>query len=106
MVNTNIGHSVKALAGTLPSNAVPRERGSLASAFQDLNSEIESAEQNMKALWERIVPLLEPTASGAGQNANPPTPAVSPLAESVYEYAVRVRQIQASLAEICNRFSY
>ena len=83
------------------------KNGSLATAFEELNRQISEGEANLKGLFERIQPILEPMPPQPSQtSATVPTPANSPLAETVFEYAARVRQIQLAMSEIVSRISY
>lgn len=85
--------------------AAPKDQGSLAFAFQEMNSNIDQLEVCMKELWERLSPMLEPCQP---MNPSPTEPgrAASPLAETVFDYAARVRVVRQGVDEILSRFSY
>lgn len=84
-----------------------KRAGSLASAFERLNEEVSRLEGQIKAIFERVNPMLEPLSAGQSQAGPvPPTPANAPLANAVFEYSERVQRAREAIEEIVGRFAY
>lgn len=105
--------SVGGISGYAGNSAIPSQpgqpkenQGSLASAFEELNREISKLEETGKRLFEKINPILEPSAPTPSATQQPPLKAASPLADSVFEYAARVRQARQGFSEIADRISF
>ncbi len=107
MAPSQAGYARPAMATDQIGAGQLKRTGSLADACSELNSEVDGLELAMKGLHERTAPFLEraPT-EGKTPPPNAPTPVVSPLAESIFEYVARIRQTRIAVEELTNRIAY
>lgn len=85
----------------------PVERkGSLGEAFEELNNELDLLESAGKRLYERASPILEPAQTAETVAKEPGRGVVSAYAESVFEYAARVRRVRVGLHDISDRIAF
>lgn len=85
-----------------------RKGGSLTDAFEELCAVVTAMEERSATLYTKTEHFLEPNVptpvttkedrQGQGRSA-------SPLAHAVFEYAARLRAVEANLADIANRIS-
>ena len=80
-------------------------RGSLVDACQELDSAVEGLEGAVKSHGEVIQPILEPENSLKQGEEGAQCRPMSPLAQSIFAYADRVRAAQAAIKELSARVS-